>query len=348
MLSVLDESHNFRSLLSSVLAFVRAHSTLTSEINYPATYAETRWASIYQSCKWISQRRSRIIAFAASVGKEASMPPKAWWICLVAAESITKRISEFFEKIQYQTISPREQLAGMRALCAELRLISQSQAVAGGPISYCHQKLETLAVGEDMDAWYAYQESSEEVKRALLKAIEAAIESFTAGVDAIYVKSAGVPMLPQTPYQLARGGTGDFMDGLQRHRAPLASFGGDGMVNAIACERTRLVQQYARGGKLTSAIDAHMDGTFAAAWGGMVDSFPLLSIYCTGLATVLPATHTVESDFSILKNTKDDTRRSLSNYAMEGQMQAKQFTAMIAAVTSAKRAQARVTTSAVL
>jgi len=54
---------------------------------------------------------------------------------------------------------------------------------------------------------------------------------------------------------------------------------------------------------------------------------------------MLPSTHTVESDFSVLKILKNDSRRSLSNYAMEGQMQAKQYAQVEEAAASAQRAQ---------
>ncbi|OQR88415.1 hypothetical protein ACHHYP_06828 [Achlya hypogyna] len=57
-----------------------------------------------------------------------------------------------------------------------------------------------------------------------------------------------------------------------------------------------------------------------------------------GLATMLPSTHTVESDFSVLKILKSDSRRSLSNYAMEGQMQVKQYASVKEPAASAKRA----------
>jgi hypothetical protein len=50
-----------------------------------------------------------------------------------------------------------------------------------------------------------------------------------------------------------------------------------------------------------------------------------LASFAVGLASIPPGTHTVEGDFSTLKGIKDPSRSSLSNYALEGQLHAKQF-----------------------
>jgi len=344
MLTVLDETHDFRSQLSATLAFVQAHKTLTCAIHHPATYASTRWASIHQSCSWLLARRMRILEFAMSVGKETSLPPPSWWLCLFGVESITRRICKTFEKMQYLTISPREQVAKLSKLNADLGLVSQRQDVPGGPVEFCNKKLESLISGADVDAWFAYQAAPSDEKETLLKAITLAIKTFTSGIDGICAKSDGVPMLPQTPFELVHGDIAVFMHGLQRHRTALARFGGERLVKAVASDRQNLITAYASGGKLKDAIDETKNKTFSAAWGFCVELYPNMFTYCAGLATVLPATHTVEADFSVLKYTKDSNRSSLSNYSMEGQMQAKQYFSLPIAVASVKRAHALVIT----
>jgi hypothetical protein len=47
--------------------------------------------------------------------------------------------------------------------------------------------------------------------------------------------------------------------------------------------------------------------------------------YCGVIATLFPGTSTVESDFSILRWEKDLFHKRLSNFGLEGVMQAKQF-----------------------
>ncbi|KUF97264.1 hypothetical protein AM587_10004652 [Phytophthora nicotianae] len=51
--------------------------------------------------------------------------------------------------------------------------------------------------------------------------------------------------------------------------------------------------------------------------------------FALGLASIPPGTHTVEGDFSSLKGVKSAHRGSLSNYALEGQLQAMQYFELI-------------------
>ena len=55
----------------------------------------------------------------------------------------------------------------------------------------------------------------------------------------------------------------------------------------------------------------------------------LLQEFAAGLACIMGSSHTVESDYSILKQTKSDQRIRLSNYALEGQMQCKQHKQLV-------------------
>ena len=50
----------------------------------------------------------------------------------------------------------------------------------------------------------------------------------------------------------------------------------------------------------------------------------LVQEFAAGLACIMGSSHTVESDYSILKQTKSDQRMCLSNYALKVQMQWKQ------------------------
>jgi hypothetical protein len=47
--------------------------------------------------------------------------------------------------------------------------------------------------------------------------------------------------------------------------------------------------------------------------------------FCGGTATLFPGTSRVESDFSVLRWEKDAFRKSLSDFGLEGVLQAKQW-----------------------
>jgi hypothetical protein len=58
--------------------------------------------------------------------------------------------------------------------------------------------------------------------------------------------------------------------------------------------------------------------------------FAKLRQFCGGLATVLPGTAAVESDFSVLKWEHDEFRSTLTELSLEGIMQCKQFKKVLA------------------
>jgi hypothetical protein len=75
---------------------------------------------------------------------------------------------------------------------------------------------------------------------------------------------------------------------------------------------------------VTKAIDQHDENTFFNdAWDVVKGRFSGLRQFCGGLATAFPNMATIESDFSMVKWEKNDTRTSLTSLALAGIMQAK-------------------------
>ena len=64
---------------------------------------------------------------------------------------------------------------------------------------------------------------------------------------------------------------------------------------------------------------------FEQGWACTGGRFPVLREFCGGLATVFPGTATVESDFSIVKYTKNNFRSHLTDFSLEGILHAKQY-----------------------
>jgi hypothetical protein len=67
---------------------------------------------------------------------------------------------------------------------------------------------------------------------------------------------------------------------------------------------------------------------FDDAWRPVGLSFLVLKQSCGGLASVLPGTATIESDFSALKWEFDEYRSRLTEISLEGMMQCNQFKIM--------------------
>ncbi len=77
---------------------------------------------------------------------------------------------------------------------------------------------------------------------------------------------------------------------------------------------------------VAKAFNQHDENTFFNdVWDVVKGRFSGLRQFCGGLATAFPNTTAVESDFSMVKWEKNDTRTSLTSLALAGIMQAKQF-----------------------
>ena len=73
-------------------------------------------------------------------------------------------------------------------------------------------------------------------------------------------------------------------------------------------------------------IDLHDHKTmFNDAWDSIKGRYNFLRCFSAGLATSFANTTSVESDFSILKWSKDSHRRSLTNLSLEGVFASKDY-----------------------
>jgi hypothetical protein len=78
---------------------------------------------------------------------------------------------------------------------------------------------------------------------------------------------------------------------------------------------------------LKEGIDSlsSQQSSFQDGWSLLGARLPNLMEYCGVVATLFPGTSTVESDFSVLRWEKDRFRNGLSDFGLEGVLQAKQF-----------------------
>jgi hypothetical protein len=97
-------------------------------------------------------------------------------------------------------------------------------------------------------------------------------------------------------------------------------------IDLIANEHKALIHVHRCELVLKDDIDSLSNSSsFKDGWSLLGVRFPNLMEYCGVVATLFPGTSTVESDFSILHWEKDLFCKRLSNFGLEGVMQAKQF-----------------------
>jgi len=135
---------------------------------------------------------------------------------------------------------------------------------------------------------------------------------------------------PVLPAQLVKLRHGAFLkEMLDPFRQHIFSSWSEIGVEQIKVEHRELLKLYASDIVLCGIIDKHNDmTTFNDAWDYVLGRFEHLRSFCSGMATVLANTTSVESDFSVLKWEMDDNCTALMHLSLEGIFQAKQHLTM--------------------
>ncbi|CAK9267712.1 unnamed protein product [Sphagnum jensenii] len=96
------------------------------------------------------------------------------------------------------------------------------------------------------------------------------------------------------------------------------------LIDKAESEHRELLVVYARKPDVKAALDKHDKKTFFnEACDCLKGRFMQLRQLCSGLATTFPNTTSVESDFSIIKWEKNNSRSSLTSLSLAGIVHAK-------------------------
>jgi hypothetical protein len=131
---------------------------------------------------------------------------------------------------------------------------------------------------------------------------------------------------PVLPHELVKLSAANFIRKIRQHAFRLEHRYTAGQIDIIADEHKTLLYAYQSEAVLKEGIDSLSSRScFKDGWSLLGSRLPNLMEYCGVVATLFPGTSTVESDFSILRWEKDCFRKGLSDFGLEGVLQAKQF-----------------------
>ena len=134
---------------------------------------------------------------------------------------------------------------------------------------------------------------------------------------------------PIMPMHFINIDTGLFVRLMEVHENWLTLFYGEDALEKLieACER--LIHECWTSATFANVTKSYYGKEFKKSLEYCGETFILLQEFAAGLAWIMGSSHTVESNDSILKQTKSDQRMCLSNYALEGQMQCKQHKQLV-------------------
>jgi hypothetical protein len=98
-------------------------------------------------------------------------------------------------------------------------------------------------------------------------------------------------------------------------------------IDNIEVDHRNLLHSYRSEPTFRDALDKCSDAStfFEDGWRLANGRFPVLKQFAGGLASMLPITATVKSDFSLIGWEKNAYRQSLTDFSLEGILHANQF-----------------------
>jgi len=131
---------------------------------------------------------------------------------------------------------------------------------------------------------------------------------------------------PVLPHELVELSAANFIRKIWQHAFRLDHCYSSTQIDLVADEHKALIHAHRCEPVLKDDIDSlSSSSSFKDGWSLLGARFLNLMEYCGVIATLFPGTSTVEFDFSIMRWEKDLFRKHLSNFGLEGVMQAKQF-----------------------
>ena len=336
-LSSLNDSVEFLKILTKFISFLRRQQTLVKQMNKTCPYyIETRWSSITHVCTWLIKHESEVKRRLTQMNKEDNIPAVEWWIILRFVHEVMKETDAIIHAIQGSTISVREQSHKLAGLVTTLHASFQVQVDEDGSSILTEDEFKSVLGGlsfEHYEVLYAQQTRQATLSDATITSIvaggHAALIQFISSIVRINIamnEQSDIKSLPPTcPTEFIEINDADFMSLLSAHKFRVQKHLGTQFLQDIVDNRHQLISDYNNKASFRSSVNkGGKDKPFHVAW-KYCSHFCALHKFAQGLATLMSGTHTVESDFSILCYEKDEQRTGLSNFALEGQMQSKQY-----------------------
>ncbi|CAN5966279.1 unnamed protein product [Sphagnum jensenii] len=282
-----------------------------------------RWLSTEKVIKWFKAHRPQLLAHIESK-QPPSAPPRIWWVFVLAMHHFTSLTAITFRTIQGLSTLLDQQQAALDDLVTSF--IDDVGVI--GPLS--PEAIANLEVSEHViSGRYAVQLSS---VREFVSGLASWADSIVDEVDPVQrndlwndIASVYVTACDRVS-QLSSLRDADNNALANPSSLPLHHYSVD-HIDVIADEHKLLLHAYRSEPVLKQAIDGlDSQSSFRDGWSLIGSIFPNLMEFCGVLATIFLGTSTVESDFSVLRWEKDNFRKSLSDFGLEGVMQSKQWT----------------------
>ncbi|KAE8884816.1 hypothetical protein PF003_g31074 [Phytophthora fragariae] len=328
LLMVFDSYVDFRSTLGSEISFTHTHESVKQRVGSCPHYAETRWDSIYESCKFLTLNRNALVALQKD--KHRSRSSRLWWIVLAVVTDLARSAKLCFEQLQYKRVTVSEQYAALKKLATT----HQNRFEENGPdgklcISDVKTEFEICKASAFSGGLYEMLDVPSQFD--LILVVRDAVQDFIDGVLGITLSIEDTIYAMTTPKEIALITHGAFAELFSRHEDRLTRQYGDSVTGKIWAQHRSLKNEYQVDRRLRNNVDrlSKLQTTEACGDLDFDRRFGELKTFALGLASIPAGTHSVESDFSVLKRVKSKHRGQLTNFSLEGELHASQYLQLV-------------------
>ncbi|KAH6570906.1 hypothetical protein BASA60_007513 [Batrachochytrium salamandrivorans] len=343
--SALNEG--YLTVLTTLIGYLRRQQNLIADMRVTCPkVATTRWLSMGTVAKWLTSNRVRIQRYLQD--KNASCAPSpVWWTFLFAIQAIAEEASVVFISLQGLSTFVSQQRARLVGLVetycqmsgmvgpletSQLEMIDSSTTARCRQFALSYENARSCLDGLGVWVLETLDTLSQDDVSMLVTAIAQMLCQLAQGLHAVVaerdcVNDVGEEFPPVLPHQLARVDVRRFSSTLNAHKTRIQAKFDDQQIDELNQQFVMFLRAYREERAFKDAIDQcdNFKTDFKEAWSLTNGRFPMLSLFCGGLASAFPNTSTVESDFSLLGYEKDDTRKCLTDFSLDGIFHCKQW-----------------------
>ena len=355
-------NEQFLNTLTGVTGHLRRQQNLIQEMNCACpTYATTRWISMGKVLKWLKANRVRLLVHFAEKRPRCT-PSTEWWLVVVIIQALVDRIEKTFTVMQGMKTLVCEQRQLLTVLEQDIKACCNIKgpmtdeeteeffiALTNDP-SHGFQKENYLVtkpeVVDSIDEVGGFVQLSMDDLRAsdndqdmaTYNNIVSTVANFSlqivVGISKVCAErdnqnSSTQQLPPVLPLDLCTILSRDFICSLEQQRIRLKQKFSDVEVEKIDDQFRKLrfgfTEQNEFAQMLQNASAGSAVQSFEQCWSPLGREFEDLQRFCGAIASVMPGTSSVESDFSLINWTKDPFSQSLTDFSLESILHCKQY-----------------------
>ena len=355
-------NEQFLNTLTGVTGHLRRQQNLIQEMNCACpTYATTWWISMGKVLKWLKANRVRLLVHFAEKRPRCT-PSTEWWLVVVIIQALVDRIEKTFTVMQGMKTLVCEQRQLLTVLEQDIKACCNIKgpmtdeeteeffiALTNDP-SHGFQKENYLVtkpeVVDSIDEVGGFVQLSMDDLRAsdndqdmaTYNNIVSTVANFSlqivVGISKVCAErdnqnSSTQQLPPVLPLDLCTILSRDFICSLEQQRIRLKQKFSDVEVEKIDDQFRKLrfgfTEQNEFAQMLQNASAGSAVQSFEQCWSPLGREFEDLQRFCGAIASVMPGTSSVESDFSLINWTKDPFSQSLTDFSLESILHCKQY-----------------------